>query len=234
MKTLHEYQLTRSKRKTIGLYIRNGCVEVRAPLKMPKCDIDKFVMSKEKWINDRLACSKEQAARRDDFALDYGHFVIYRGKEYPIVAKDGNRIGFDDVRFYMPPGLSPEQIKSYCVQIYRLLAKRDLTDKVIYYAEQMYVMPSAIKINGAKTRWGSCSAKKSLNFSWRLIMACDEVIDYVVIHELAHITEMNHSARFWAVVGNVAPDYRERRKLLKVLQKRLAGENWENRLNDSQ
>ena len=88
-------------------------------------------------------------------------------------------------------------------------------------------MPSAVKINGAKTRWGSCSSKKSINFSWRLIKADDDVIDYVVVHELSHITEMNHSPNFWAIVENILLDYRERKVKLKRLQKRLSMENWE-------
>ena len=95
------------------------------------------------------------------------------------------------------------------------------------FAKRMDVTPTAIKINGAKTRWGSCSAKKSLNFSWRLIMADDDVIDYVVVHELAHIAEMNHSARFWALVEGALPDYQSRKAKLKALQQRLSIEDWE-------
>ena len=89
------------------------------------------------------------------------------------------------------------------------------------------VSPAAVKINEAKGRWGSCSSKKSLNFSWRLMMAGESVIDYVVVHELAHLKEMNHSPRFWAEVGRVLPDYPGRRAKLKELQKLLSVEDWE-------
>jgi len=222
-----DYVLMRSKRKTVGLYVRDGCLEVRAPLIMPKRDIDKIVASKEAWIKEKLAKSGEQAQQRENFTLNYGDLVTYFGKQYPITAKTGGRVGFDDECFYMPPDLSQEQIKYACVQIYRLLAKRDLTNKVIDFAKQMSVTPIAVKINGAKTRWGSCSGKKSLNFSWRLIMADEGVVDYVVIHELAHITEMNHSERFWMIVENILPDYKKRQKRLKDMQRRLNGENWE-------
>ena len=221
------YTLTRSNRKTLALYIRNGGVEVRAPLKMPRSEIDEFIVSKRDWIIDKLALSKERVERRENFVVDYDSTVLYRGKQYPIGIKEGDRVGFGDGQFYMPPGLDTEQIKYSCVQIYRLLARRDLTQKALAFAKQMSVMMTAVKINGAKTRWGSCSAKKSLNFSWRLIMAADDVIDYVVVHELAHITEMNHSERFWAIVESVIPDYKERRAKLKDLQQRLGGENWE-------
>jgi predicted metal-dependent hydrolase len=222
-----EYALTRQKRKTLALYIRDGAVKVRAPLRAAKSDIDKFVASKEKWIADKLAEASERRERRETFSLDYGDKVLYLGKEYPISAKPGGRIGFDGEQFYMPPDLDSGQIKHACVQVYRMLAKRDLTNRVLDFAKRMGVTPAAVKVNGAKSRWGSCSAKKSLNFSWRLIMAEDDVVDYVVVHELAHIAEMNHSERFWAVVAAALPDYSERRKRLKALQKRLSAEDWE-------
>lgn len=221
------YTLNRSKRKTLALYVRNGEVEVRAPLEASKRDIDKFVLSKEKWIMDKLSVSNQRQKQREAFTLNYGDMVLYRGKEYRVASKPGDREGFDGERFYMPPDLSPEQIKYACVQIYHILAKRDLTNKVLDFAKQMGLVPTAVKVNGAKTHWGSCSGKNSINFSWRLIMADDDVIDYVVVHELAHIREHNHSDRFWAVVESVLPDYQERQAKLKELSKELANEDWE-------
>lgn len=222
-----DYTLTRSKRKTLALYIHNGTVEVRAPLKTPKHDIDRFVASKEKWITDKLAQYKMQKTLRDSFTLSYGDMVTIYGKQYPIAPKDGNRVGFDGERLFMPPGLPPEEIKAACIQIFRVAAKRHLTDRAHHFAKQVSSQPTAVKINGAKTRWGSCSGKKSLNFSWRLIMADDDVIDYVVVHELAHIAEMNHSKRFWAIVEDILPDYRERKARLAELQRRLNREDWD-------
>ena len=222
-----EYTLIRSKRRTAVIHIKDGSMEVRAPMKMPKRDIDNFVASKKKWITERLAQSQSYADQREAFSLDYGDTVTFCGVEYPLTAKVGKRAGFNGERFYLPPDLTTEQIKSTVIQIYRRLAKQHLTGRVEYFAGLMGVSPTIIKINGAKTRWGSCSAKKSLNFSWRLVMASDTVIDYVVVHELAHITEMNHSTRFWAVVAGVLPDYNERQKRLKELQKRLKAEDWE-------
>jgi len=221
------YKLTRSSRKTLAIYVRDGYVDVRAPLRMPKADIDRFVLSKEKWISEKLAKSTEQLARRESFALSYGDSVIYRGKEYPITQRQGDLVGFDDASFYIPPGLSCEEIKYACIQIYKLLAKRDLTTKTYELSKRMSVAPYNVRINSAKSRWGSCSTKKSLNYSWRLIMADDEVIDYVVAHELAHITEPNHSPRFWALVEAVFPDYNERKAKLVELQTRLGAEDWE-------
>lgn len=223
-----EYNLVRSQRKTLAIYItENATVEVRAPLKMPKSDIDRFVLTKQKWIAKHLSNREIQNKQKVDFVLNYGDMVAFRGERYPIKAKAGTRAGFDDVSFFMPEDLNHREIKYAVIQIYKMLARNILTNKVVDFAKQMGVSPSAVRINSATTRWGSCSGKNSINFSWRLILADDNVIDYVVVHELAHIKQHNHSAKFWRVVESVLPDYKLRQKGLKTLQKRLCGEDWE-------
>lgn len=87
--------------------------------------------------------------------------------------------------------------------------------RVEYYAGLMGITYGRITIREQKTRWGSCSGKGNLNFNWKLVLAPPEVLDYVVVHELAHRREMNHSAAFWRIVEQVIPDYRERRRFLK-------------------
>jgi hypothetical protein len=221
------YTLTRSRRKTIAIYIRDGQVEVRTPLRTPAREIERFLSEKQKWINTHLAESKLELQRKENFTLNYGDKVLYCGKQYTITPSSSGKIGIGSNNFYIPANLPHEQIKSACVTIYKILAKSDFTLKTYDYAAKMGVTPTAVKVNNATSRWGSCSAKKSLNFSWRLIMADDEVIDYVVVHELAHLIEMNHSPRFWAVVERILPDYRERKTKLKKLQQKLNAENWE-------
>jgi len=98
----------------------------------------------------------------------------------------------------------------------RALAREILPGKVAHYANLMGLSPAHVKISGAKKRWGSCSSKGHLNFSWRLMLADEELIDYVVVHELAHLRVMNHSPRYWAVVAQVMPDYKARQKLLRA------------------
>jgi predicted metal-dependent hydrolase len=196
-------------------------------MKMPIGDIEKFVESRADWIAEKTAQQRERNAASEAFSLNYYSTLSYRGKEYPLEAKSGKRCGFDNTRFFMPPGLSTEQIRSAAEQIYRMLAKREIPAKVSEFAKRMGVEPIAVKISGARTRWGSCSDKGSLNFSWRLMMAEDSVIDYIVVHELAHITEMNHSERFWKIVGKILPDYRASIVKLKQLQRKLKIEKWE-------
>lgn len=100
-------------------------------------------------------------------------------------------------------------------------AKVCIPQRAAYYAAQMGVSYGRITIREQKTRWGSCSSRGNLNFNWKLVLMPPEVLDYVVVHELAHRREMNHSERFWSIVGEVLPDYRERRKMLREWGKRL-------------
>jgi predicted metal-dependent hydrolase len=226
-----EYTLKRSQRKTAVIHIRSGAVEVKAPLKMAKRDIDRFVESKRDWITQKLAFCIEQEENRNAFILDYGSPILLRGTERPIVIREGNSAGYDGETFYMPPGLASDAIKRVIIQLYKKIARGHLNERVSVLAGRMGVRPlrypEIIRINSAKTRWGSCSSMNSINFSWRLIMADDAVIDYVVIHELAHLYELNHSSRFWAIVQRVLPNYKEYREALKILQKRIGSENWD-------
>ena len=219
-----EYILKRSNRKTIEIYIKDGLINVRAPLKCPDSEIKKLIASNKKWIIEKLYLSQIQAEKKKAFTLSYGDSIYLRGKLYPIVKK--SLAGFDGECFCLPSGLDHEHIKAACIKIYRHLSKIYINERVKLYSKQMLVKPNAVKISSAKRRWGSCSAKKSLNFSWLLIMADDDVIDYVVVHELAHIIHMNHSEKFWKVVKNILPGYKEQQLKLRKLQERLATEDW--------
>ena len=111
----------------------------------------------------------------------------------------------------------PDYVKDPALeQAYRRQAKARLEERAAYFASRMGVSYQRISVRAAKTRWGSCSAKGNLNFHWKLILMPPQVLDYVVVHELAHRKEMNHSPAFWAEVEKILPDYRERRKWLKT------------------
>ena len=103
-------------------------------------------------------------------------------------------------------------------------AKRYIPQRVAYYVARMGVSYGRITIREQKTRWGSCSSKGNLNFNWKLMLMPEEVLDYVVVHELAHRKEMNHSSRFWAVVESELPDYRQLRLRLKECGRTLTAE----------
>lgn len=99
--------------------------------------------------------------------------------------------------------------------IYREAAKEYFPKRVSYFSHVLGVSYGKITIRDQKTRWGSCSSKGNLSFNWRLILAPPNILDYVVVHELCHRKEMNHSPRFWALVESVMPEYKEYRKWLK-------------------
>ncbi|MGF0034688.1 M48 family metallopeptidase [Bariatricus sp. SGI.154] len=101
-------------------------------------------------------------------------------------------------------------------------ALEHIPERVAYYASIMGVSYGRITIREQKTRWGSCSDKGNLNFNWKLVLMPEEVLDYVVVHELAHRKEMNHSKEFWKIVEKVFPDYKERRKTLTEMGKQLS------------
>ena len=102
-----------------------------------------------------------------------------------------------------------------------LQAKKIFPERTAYFAERMGVTYNRSTIREQKTRWGSCSSAGNLNFNWKLVLMPSELLDYVVVHELAHRKEMNHSPRFWAVVEKELPDYHERREKLKKMGKQL-------------
>lgn len=219
------YKLVQSARKSIALHIREGRLEVRAPFGAPRKEIERFIASKRDWIVESLDFSKQLAELQEGFSLNYGDNLRYLGKKYSITAREGDLIGFDG-SFFMPPDLSPDGVMDACVGIYKMLAKRVLTKKVDEFAKIMNVEPTAVKITSAKKRWGSCSWRNGLNFSWRLIMAHEELVDYVVVHELAHLIEMNHGKRFWRIVEEIVPDHKNVRRRLKVLYIDLVLEGW--------
>jgi len=112
--------------------------------------------------------------------------------------------------------LSDEQIREL-----KQKAKTMLPIRVSHFSSLMGVAPTGIKITSATTQWGSCTAKNGLCFPYRLMLLPDELIDYIVVHELAHIKVKNHSAAFYAVVARYMPDYKERRKKLRAIQREL-------------
>lgn len=107
-------------------------------------------------------------------------------------------------------------------RIWREKARSDLAARCARFSRSMGVSFQGIRINGAKTRWGSCSSRGFLNFTWRLMFLPEELIDYIVVHELSHRREMNHSPRFWRVVEETLPDYRQRRQALREFSRRIA------------
>ena len=172
-KAQRAYELVRSARLTIAVEIRNGRVIVRAPLRMNKAEIERFVASKADWINKHLEAAKQHQS------------------------------------------VSVQPFTATEIQQLADAALQDIPQRVQKYAVIIGVTVGRITIRNQKTRWGSCSSKGNLNFNCLLMLCPEEVRDYVVVHELCHRKELNHSPRFWNEVARVMPDYTQRRKWLK-------------------
>ena len=152
-------------------------------------------------------------------APDFGKRLPYRGSEYLIVGVGGNKAFFANA-FCVPVKFQSKQVKAACEQIYRDLARKDLTEMVREYAELLGLDPPKLRITGSGTVLGTCT--KTLNFSWRLMMADDAVIDYVVVSTLAQKIAPSTSSQFWKVVGSVLPDFMEIHRNQLQFSKRLA------------
>jgi len=114
-----------------------------------------------------------------------------------------------------------EAEKKKLISFYKKQAGEIIPERVEYFARLIGKRPTEVRIGYAKKSWGSCTAYGKLTFSWRLMMASPGAIDYVVVHELAHLKHLNHSKAFWSIVERIMPDYKERRKELQQLQKTL-------------
>ncbi|MCL2741624.1 MAG: M48 family metallopeptidase [Oscillospiraceae bacterium] len=222
-----EYRLIRSRRKTLTISIEDGGVTVRAPNRLSRRTVDVILKEKGPWVERCLAISRERKAARDAFSLTYGDSVSVLGRDVPIVPSDGWAARYDGDRISLPPGLTPRQIIAECVGIYKEVAKAAFTEKAALYARTLGVAPAALKVSDASKRWGSCSSKGVVSFSWMLAMADEDLADYVIVHELAHLKEMNHSARFWAEVDKVVEDRKRKSACLTALQARMESESWE-------
>ena len=157
-----------------------------------------------------------RAEKYAGFSLDYGSVVLFMGRKYRIETDYEN----EDV-LYFPPGLDPINIEKKLISFYKKKAGEIIPDRVAYFARLIGKYPTEIRIGSAKKSWGSCSSSGRLTFSWRLMMASPDAIDYVVVHELAHLKQLNHSHKFWNIVAGIIPAWKERRKELRLLQRTM-------------
>lgn len=210
------YQVVRSNRKSVALVIDNEAnLIVRAPLHMQDSVIDEFVQKKKRWISEKQQQVSVFGEKHPPVVVETGESLMYLGSTYAIIkdAVDGVQIAGNEL--IVPNEYGIEEVTAWM----KSEALRIITERVSNYAGIMGVTPGDVKLSDAKARWGSCSTKNNLNFAWRLIMCPLSVIDYVVVHELSHITYKNHSPAFWARVKTVLPNYEDNQDWLKVNKK---------------
>lgn len=206
------YQIVRSDRKSVALVIDNDAnLIVRAPLLMSDSTIEEFVSKKKRWISEKQKQVAVFGEKHPPVAVKTGESIMYLGSSYAII-KDN----VDDVEVLGNELIVPDQFEiDALISWLKEQALIIIKERVTLYAGIMGVKPEAIKLSEAKTRWGSCSAKNNLNFAWRIIMCPLSVIDYIVVHELSHITYKNHGAAFWARVKTILPSYEDAQEWLK-------------------
>jgi len=220
------FQLIKSerRRKTISLHIREGGeIVIRAPLKASKREIEEFIREREAWVVEKLA---EEKQRRKELQKAFvpGERFLYLGESYPLEIDESDhkelplKLSFG--KFVLNRDRI-EEARNLFIEWYKREAKEKTEGRVRYYSDRFHLLPKGTKITGAKSRWGSCSRDDRLSFSWRIIMAPLRIIDYILVHELVHIKEKNHSRDFWAALERILPDYRERRVWLKKNGHRL-------------
>jgi predicted metal-dependent hydrolase len=179
---------------------------------------DKFIQEKRHWIFRSYHSLRRKKEKSFEIKFEDGASVLFLGEWYVLRIKvdAGSRSRvelLDDEMVVKVP--SNSFVKSVVTRFYRSKAREVIADTVSHYAEKLDLSYQKISIRDQKTRWGSCSSAGNLNFSYRLVMAPLKVIDYVIVHELCHLKEMNHSKKFWALVEKALPDYKEKKKWLK-------------------
>ena len=207
-------KLVRSNRKTLSLIVEtDGTLTVRAPTRMKEADIRHFIEIKADWINRKQTVAREEAVTPHRY-LD-GETFLYLGKKIPLrLVPDQRPALVMDGAFKLTKSAQP-QAESVFEAWYKKQARAVLTERAEFFARKHQFSLGKIRITSARTRWGSCSAKKTLSFTWRLVMASPDVLDYVVVHELCHLRELNHSSSFWAQVESILPEYKSQLKWLK-------------------
>ena len=207
--------LVRSKRKSVSIMISpQGKLVVRAPTDCSIEYINTIVQKKEKWILAHQLKIKTRNELNQNI-LAYKS-VLYLGQVYRLALADNiKKITIYNDAVYIPYKTPKPKIKRTLIKWFKDNAIKLLQERVTYYANIMNLFPINVSLNNTKTSWGLCNSKREVKFNWRVIMLPPKLIDYVVVHELAHLEEFNHSKKFWQIVLSVLPDTKERRSDLK-------------------
>ncbi len=218
------YEERRSIRyRRITLSILEDRLRISAPKNISTKQLQKLLTAKQEWILKHWLANQ---ATREPFVryIEGAHF-LYRGNIIKLEIKKHSsqriRVCLEDqaLKVYIPLDLPDKDcspnIRAALISWYKAQAHKVLKDKLDKHANRMQVTFQTVRLKEQKTRWGSCSSKRNINLNWRIIMAPDEAIDYVIIHELAHLTHLNHSEQFWLRVAAFMPEYANWKKWFK-------------------
>ena len=211
------YVLRRARRRSLALSIDHRGLRVGAPPRASLLEIETLILRHREWVVQKL---EEWHSRRRPELLQ-----IVDGVQLPLLgAPIEVRLALGNNRGVWSAGggltlclRSPPAAGRVLEKVLRERARELFGERLSYYAAQQGLTLPGLALSSARTRWGSCSVSTGIRLNWRLIHFPLRIIDYVVAHELAHLREMNHSPRFWAMVGQFYPDFRAARAELKSL-----------------
>ena len=216
-------EVLRSKRKTSVLYIVGDELQIRVPNRVRDRKIVEILETKERWIRNKVIQLQNQRITNKREFISGESFSLF-GRNLYLKVLEGGKVGtqlIDDylittVRTSEIGDLRKSRIKTYLEKWYIQEAYQKLEEKVMRYSKIIRVSPREIKVRNYKTRWGSCDNKGRLTFNFHLIKAPHEIVDYVVIHELCHMIQPNHSKFFWNEVAKFDPSFKNHKKWLKL------------------
>ena len=209
-------RIVRSKRRTLALHITpDASLIIRAPLRMPLDFIEKFVHKKRSWVQKKQKIIRLRLGELTPKQFVNGERFLYLGNAYhlTILENDPIPISFNQGFYLSREHLG--QARELFIRWYKKEAAVKIKERLDWVASARGLTYNKIKITSAQKRWGSCTSCNNLNFSWRLVLAPLEIIDYVVSHELTHLLERNHSRRFWKKLSSLFPGFKQCRIWLR-------------------
>lgn len=222
------YAIRRSLRAAkVRIVVKPGKVEVVAPLKALEANIHQFVLSQRQWVIQALAkmAAAAQIANLAPQRYHDGVQVPYQGGYFRLTLKPSKlkriKIEFNAGFIALMPDTLPareqsELLRTALINWFKKQARIQVDLQITKHAGKHNLHPRSISIKQQKSRWGSCGAHNDIAINWLLLLAPSEILEYVVVHELCHILEKNHSPRFWALVADHLPNYRQHRRWLKT------------------
>lgn len=217
------FEIKYKNRTSIGISIDNyGNIEIQAPKGTP--DERVLQLLEEKWdlIHLKLKEMKDRMSGSQKKVYEHGENFLYLGSAYPIQIFQNNQIQQEYVVFegdrlhiYVKQ-LEDEKVMQALKRFYYQQCKALVEKSISQYQSHFKTKPRSIRISDSKTTWGTCDSNQRLTFNWKLAMAPQEVIDYVVVHEMCHMVHLNHDRSFWRLVGKIMPDYKEKENWLTL------------------
>lgn len=213
-----EYRLIRARRRSIGMEVHLEGLTVRAPRWVSLRDIEAALVERAKWIVRSLA--EWRGRRRDVMPRQWttGEPIVYRGQELSLEVFPARRLSIAADLFNLTVRHPEAHDQGQVADGVRLWLKDQawalVAARVAHYVQRVSPRPATVRLSDARSEWGSCNAKGEIRLNWRLVQLPPALAEYVVAHEVAHIVELNHSARFWSVVESLLPGHAVLRRQL--------------------